>query len=184
MIENIPCVILSGGKSSRMGEDKSFLPFNNTTLIEYQYHRLSKIFTNVYISSKINKFDFECKIIYDNNKIFSPMVALYSILKFLNSQVFIISVDTPFIKEETIKDLVLNSKNFDLTIAKDSKKTHNLCGVYSCNCISYIEHLLNKDIHKINLLVKNLNSNIVEYTDSTQFFNVNTKEDYKKICQL
>ena len=53
MIKNIPCVILAGGKSSRMGEDKSLLPFPPyKTLTHYQYQRLNKIFKNVYISSK------------------------------------------------------------------------------------------------------------------------------------
>ena len=59
----IPCVILSGGKSSRMGEDKSLLPFGSSnSLIEYQYKRLKPYFKNLYISSKIDKFDIVSKV--------------------------------------------------------------------------------------------------------------------------
>ena len=55
----ITCVILSGGKSSRMGEDKSLLPFSSSqTLIQYQYDRLKPYFKNIYISSKVDKFNF------------------------------------------------------------------------------------------------------------------------------
>jgi molybdopterin-guanine dinucleotide biosynthesis protein A len=44
------CVIFAGGKSSRMGEDKSLLPFGTfSSLAEYQYNRLSNIFDIVYI---------------------------------------------------------------------------------------------------------------------------------------
>jgi len=68
----IPCVILSGGKSSRMGEDKSLLPFSTSnTLIEYQYKRLKPYFKDIYISSKIDKFDFlqnKQSLILDENK--------------------------------------------------------------------------------------------------------------------
>jgi molybdenum cofactor guanylyltransferase len=55
----ISCVILCGGKSSRMGEDKSLLPFSSSnSLTQYQYERLKPYFKNIYLSSKINKFDF------------------------------------------------------------------------------------------------------------------------------
>mgnify|MGYP003441403126 FL=1 len=55
----IPCVILSGGKSSRMGEDKSLLPFSSSnSLIEFQFNRLKPHFKDIYISSKNDKFDF------------------------------------------------------------------------------------------------------------------------------
>lgn len=55
----IPCVILCGGKSSRMGEDKALLPFaSSNSLTQYQYDRLESYFKNIYISSKIDKFSF------------------------------------------------------------------------------------------------------------------------------
>ena len=67
MIE-IPCVIFAGGKSSRMGRDKSLLPFGGfETLTQYQYERLKKIFANVYISCKNrSKFDFDANFIEDD----------------------------------------------------------------------------------------------------------------------
>ena len=66
----IPCVILSGGKSSRMGEDKSLLPFSSSnTLIQYQYERLKPYFKEIYISSKtINLILLMKNLILDENK--------------------------------------------------------------------------------------------------------------------
>ncbi|EKN7424859.1 NTP transferase domain-containing protein, partial [Campylobacter coli] len=51
-LENLNCVILCGGKSSRMGEDKSKLIFKNQTLTQFQVEKFSKIFKNVYVSAK------------------------------------------------------------------------------------------------------------------------------------
>ncbi|OQR40703.1 molybdenum cofactor guanylyltransferase [Aliarcobacter cryaerophilus] len=156
----IPCVILSGGKSSRMGEDKSLLPFSSSnTLIQYQYERLKPYFKEIYISSKNNKFDFidEKSLILDENKdIYSPILALDTIFKkFENKKVFIITVDSPFVKIKTIEKLINHSNNFDITIAQTSQKTHNLCGVFSNNLNETIEKMIKNDIHKINYLVKN-----------------------------
>ena len=182
LINNIPCVILSGGKSSRMGEDKSLLPFkDSSTLIEYQYKKLSKIFKDTYISSKMDKFNFDANIIYDNDKnVSSPMIALYSILEHLNfEKVFIITVDTPFVKKDTIFELIDNSSIHDIVIAKDTNKTHNLCGVFSKSINSTIKNMLSDDNHKINTLIKKSNHKIILFENSKQFLNINTQDDYK-----
>ena len=131
----IPCVILSGGKSSRMECDKSLLPFGDfKTIIEYQYARLGKIFSSITISSKTNKFDFPCTVICDTSKIFSPMVALDSIFETISDErICIISVDTPFVKEETLKMLCAYAltSNYEVVVPRDQHKTHNLIGVFS-----------------------------------------------------
>jgi len=179
---DIPCVILSGGASRRMGEDKSLLPFKNSpTLIEYQYKKLLKIFSTVYISSKTNKFDFNANIIYDNSQeTFSPMIALQSILKQIKEEkVFIVTVDVPFIETNTFISLVKQSAKYDVTIAKDDSFTHNLCGVFSTSLIPLIKILLDDNIHKINTLIENSNSSQkIHFNKSEQFNNINTKEEY------
>ncbi|MCV6608584.1 MAG: NTP transferase domain-containing protein, partial [Campylobacterales bacterium] len=50
---DIPCLILCGGKSSRMKENKALLPFGEEkTLMEYQYKKFQKIFSKVYLVVK------------------------------------------------------------------------------------------------------------------------------------
>lgn len=56
-LNELNCVILCGGKSSRMGEDKSKLIFKNQTLTQFQVEKFSKIFKNVYVSAKEDKFE-------------------------------------------------------------------------------------------------------------------------------
>ena len=178
---DIPCVILAGGKSSRMKEDKCFLAFKNTTLIKYQYDRLSKIFSNVYISSKTNKFDFDCELILEDNNIFSPMVALQTILQ-KHQEVFIISVDTTNISTSSIEKLIYNSNNFDITIPKTKdNKTHNLCGVFKSSINTKIDEMIKENNHKIGYLIKSVNSNIVDGFSDNEFVNLNTKDDYSRL---
>mgnify|MGYP003586773791 CR=1 FL=1 len=185
----IPCVILSGGKSSRMGEDKSLLPFSTSnTLIEYQYKRLKPYFKDIYISSKIDKFDFlqnkQSLILDENKEIFSPILALETIFsKFSNQKIFIITVDTPFVSIETINELINKSNKVDICIAQ-TEKTHNLCGVFSSNLNIFIKDMIKNDIHKIFYLIKNNNHKIINFDNHEQFININSKSEYLKSLEI
>ena len=179
----ITCVILSGGKSSRMGEDKSLLPFSSSkTLIEYQYNRLKPYFKNIYISSKVDKFDFlekKCLILDENKDVFSPILALDTIFKkFQNQKIFIITVDTPFVSIDTISKLIEESKDCDICIAQ-TEKTHNLCGVFSSNISLTIKTMIENDIHKIWFLIKNNIYKIIELPNNNEFLNINHRDDYE-----
>jgi len=188
---DIPCVILAGGRSSRMGEDKALLPFGPfSTLIEYQYKKLSSIFQNVYISSKIDKFDFledKNKIIYDTNSISSPMVALYDIfLKLENSSkyVFVLPVDTPFVKIETFEAICQNRKNYKIVIAQTKNKTHNLCGIFDTKLHNIIKKNLQENNHRINSLIQNTHTYYRDFDDNEQFMNLNTQKEYKNSLNI
>ncbi len=187
---SIPCIILSGGKSQRMGEDKSLLPFgSSTSLIEFQYNRLKPYFQNIYISSKLDKFSFlqdKKELIIDENlDIYSPILALQTIIKTLeNEKVFIITVDTPFITLEIIEKLINSSNNFDITIAQTSFGTHNLCGVFSKITLTLIEDMIKSDIHKINYLIKNSRTQNLYFENEEEFLNLNDKAEYKKALKI
>ncbi len=180
----ITCVILSGGKSSRMGEDKSLLPFSTSkTLIQYQYDRLKPYFKNIYISSKVDKFDFLEKnlLILDENKdIFSPILALDTIFKkFENQKIFIITVDTPLVSIDSISKLIDASINYDICIAQ-TERTHNLCGVFSSNISLTIKTMIENDIHKIAYLINKNKNKILKFPNNSEFLNINNKEEYEE----
>ena len=180
----ITCVILSGGKSSRMGEDKSLLPFSSSqTLIQYQYDRLKPYFKNIYISSKTDKFNFLEKdsLILDKNKdIFSPILALDTIFeKFKDQKIFIITVDTPFVSVDSIYKLIKESKDYDICVAQ-TEKTHNLCGVFSSNISLTIKTMIENDIHKIAYLINKNENKILKFPNNSEFLNINNKEEYEE----
>lgn len=184
----ITCVILCGGKSSRMGEDKSLLPFStSSSLTLYQYNRLKPYFKNIYISSKIDKFDFMDKnmLILDENKdIYSPIIALNTIFnKLPNQKIFIMTVDTPLVSIKSIEKLIEESENFDICVAQ-TEKIHNLCGVFSTNISSSINNMLQNDIHKVGYLLKNNNTQIIQFPQNDEFLNLNNKDEYFKALDI
>ena len=184
-LHEMPLVILCGGKSSRMKEDKALLPFSNaSSLAKFQYKRLFPYFQNICLSSKTNKFDFDCELLLEKSDIYSPLIALQSILEQLEApKVFILTVDTPLVTISSINKLIEESKSFDICVAQ-TKRLHSLTGVFSKSILPVINKMLDDDMHKIGYLLKSVNTKIVDFKNDDEFINLNHQEDYARAKEL
>ena len=185
---DIPCIIFAGGKSSRMGEDKSLLPFGKySTLSEFQYHKLSKLFSNVYISTKDSKkFDFKANFIEDIDGDFAPTLGFISVFKKLEvEKIFVISVDTPFISQSIIKMLIeKDNSTYNATIARLNNKMQPLCGIYHKTLLQSFERMQENNEHKLGFLLKNSKTHYVDFLDTKAFLNLNHPHEYKEALKL
>ena len=175
-------VILAGGKSSRMQRDKALLPFGESnSLAEFQYRRLSKVFSKVYISSKNNKFDFDVDVITDRYEEASPLVALVSIFETLEEidEVFLLSVDAPFVSEMVIDTLYKNNHSVDVVVAQSSNGLEPLCAIYHRSCLVEAKRALEVNMHGLHSLFKKLQIEIVQIEDETSFMNLNYPSEYE-----
>lgn len=211
------CVILAGGKSSRMGRDKTLLPFGGfATLTHYGAHKFGRIFERVFVSSKFDKFNPPLPLVKDASpeefsrsnlteasdkegaeasfaqicsqdtanlspNAFSPMLALYSILKnFPNESVFIVPADMPFVSENCVRELYKFTGEYDMVIAADESHTHSLCGFFSGDLADAAGELFAAGEHKIGLLRDRCRCKIVKFAREDEFFNINYQADYEQ----
>jgi molybdopterin-guanine dinucleotide biosynthesis protein A len=186
----IPAVIFAGGKSSRMGTDKALLPFSHyATLSEAQHHKLSQLFSKVYISSKADKFDFDVQVINDKHEKNSPLVGLISVFETLGAdEVFVLSVDTPLVDAFIIERLFLarsqnlaenKTKSIDAFIAQSSRGVQPLCGIYKRSILALAKIHFEQDKHRLTSLLKASKTKFVLFKEDKPFTNINTPEDYE-----
>lgn len=183
MINTYSVVIFAGGKSSRMGKDKSLLPFGDyTTLSEYQQERLKPWFKKVYIAAKENKFDFNCTCIEDKDDISSPLIGLRSILESIEEEeIFVLSVDAPFVDQNVIEQILNdNNPSFDAIIAKSGSGVQPLCGLYKKSMLPFIYRQLEEDNHKLQALLELANTHYVSFDNDQPFTNLNHPHEYEK----
>ena len=136
----------------------------------------------------MDKFDFltnkDKYLILDKGEIFSPIVALQTILKTLKTpKVFIITVDTPLVCIDSINKLMNNSKEHDICVAR-TQRTHNLCGVFSTSLLKFINQMLINDIHKVNYLLKSNNTKYLDFPNDDEFINLNNKDEYNRALNI
>jgi molybdopterin-guanine dinucleotide biosynthesis protein A len=182
-------VILAGGKSSRMGKDKALMPFKGfASMSEFQYKKLEKLFSTVYICAKEEKFGFNANIIKDIYPLYSPLAGLISIFEILDvDSVFILSVDAPFVDKAIIEKIINQAKKsneYDALIALSPSGLEPLCGVYRKSILPLAKELFNKDIHKLNYLLKLSKTKEIVFKENDKFLNLNTLQDYEIACDL
>ena len=186
MFESSVAVIMAGGKSSRMQTDKALLAFGSySSLAEYQYKRLNHLFSTVYISSKENKFDFEVNIIKDVNKVSSPLVALVSIFETLrDDEVFVLSVDAPFV-DETIIEKLYEAKNelSDVIVIESKNGLEPLCAIYRRSFLSKAKMALKNNQHRLQSLFNALEVKKVFIEEEKYFMNLNYPDEYEEAIQ-
>jgi len=187
---NIPCVIFAGGKSSRMGEDKALLPFGEfTTLTEFQYARLSKIFTTVYISCKDkSKFNFDANFIEDapTSDIYAPTAGFIAAFEQLQgNRFFVLSVDAPFVDAEIIYKLYnADQESYDATIAQSSHGLEPLCGIYHRSLQAKFVQMQKENTHKLGFLLKNSKTHSISFSSQEKFLNLNHPQEYKQALKI
>jgi molybdenum cofactor guanylyltransferase len=145
-------IILSGGKSVRMGRDKAFIEIDGIPIIQRIYNIFQKIFTEIIIVTNQKEFysGFKAKIVSDliiNN---GALGGLYTGLFFSsNPYSFCVACDMPFLKESMIQYLIKQANEYDVIVPRTEDGLQPLHAVYSKNCLESIKNIIGMGKYKI-----------------------------------
>lgn len=197
MYKNITGVILSGGKSSRMGTNKSLLRIGNDTIIGRITELLKSLFTGVIIvTNEPELYGFlNVKIVEDIFKNYGPLSGIHSgLVHSQTDQNFIISCDLPFFTREAINYLVEFKSNNAARYYFANGQHQPLAGVYSKILILQIEKMLTskhpgerKQEHlSIRRLLQNIEADVINaeelsFCNNELFFNLNSPDDAESL---
>jgi len=187
-------VILAGGKSSRMGRDKSLLVYENDTLINRMLDEMRPVFAELLIAgSRQDKYNIAgVREIPDIYRDTGPLGGIHAALTAASYQhVFITACDLPFFQGRLAGLLVELSRGYDAVVPRVGNLPEPLFAVYSKNCLPYIESCLSEKNFKITRFYPQV---LVHYVDEdvirsvcdprTAFYNINTEADYRKARQV
>ncbi|WQU22531.1 molybdenum cofactor guanylyltransferase MobA [Helicobacter pylori] len=190
IIDNIPCVLLAGGKSSRftinnIQINKALVPLKSyPSLLEYQYTRLLKLFKQVIISAK-KSYELNAPYLLEKESdLFSPLVGIHNAFLTLQTPyIFFIPIDTPLVSFESIKALC-GIENFSVIYAKSPTKEHYLISLWHQNILNALCYALKTQNYRLSDLVKNTSSVAIHFDKEEEFLNLNTLKDYELAVQI
>jgi len=195
---NILAVVLAGGKSKRFGEDKNQIKLGDKTLLEHVLSKINNKFEEMLIVSSHNleiKKSKNITIIPDCFDDFGPLAGVLSSMKWIKENqkqykwVATFPSDTPFFDISIIEEYKkrININDSSLYFVKSNNKRHNIFGLWSIDLLDVLEDdLKNNNFRKVEdwadkIGVKTIDIKVNEFDP---FFNINTKEDFKKAKEI
>ena len=194
----ILALLMIGGQSKRMGGGiKSFIEFNNKTLIDRILDRIKPQIKNIIINcNDENKklINYKIPIIKDLKKGYlGPLAGIHSAMNWIiNNEPQIewlvtLPGDTPFIPHNLIscfqKKISLESK---IILAQSNNKTHPIIGAWHISLLSSLDSQLDKGVRKIMSWAQLHQIDYINYSvkNYDPFFNINRKEDIKVAIEI
>lgn len=179
----LTAIILAGGKSSRMGEDKGLMLFKGEPMIQHVINLVKPLVNSIIIISNNNTYqNFGYPVFEDVIKNSGPLAGILTGLQNTSTaKNLVLSCDVPNVNKELLQLLISEAKNVDVVIPEKENRTHQLIGIYDKSCTSIFKSELENDQRKIKLAIEKMNYKVVDanHIDTQIFHNINTKEDAK-----
>ncbi len=182
MFNDVTAIVLAGGKSSRMGDDKSLLPVKGKPLIQHIISQLSGYFTEIIIGANNAELysDTKLRVIPDELPNQGPLMGIYSCLKASSTEInFVTACDIPQININLIQQMLDLVANCQIVMpVSNSNRYEPLFAVYKKSVAASIAELLGKGNRKVTDLLRVTDVKFVDFSNQQWYSNLNTKDDY------
>ena len=198
MYKDVTGIILSGGKSSRMGTNKSLLKIGDNTVIEIMVRLMKSLFQNVIISTNTKEeYSFlNCPMAADIYIHAGPLAGIHAaLMESTTERNFVISCDVPLMSREMIEYFVEYKTEEPILISRAAGYLQPLVGIYKKRLLPLIENILSENENKsdekkkhlsLHALIDKTDTEIIDVTTlpfylDKLFFNLNNKDDFEKL---
>ena len=185
--------VLAGGKSVRLGMDKSQVKLADKLLIDYILSEIIEEFKEILIVAN-KSIDFQksnkISVIEDFKKDLGPLGGVFTAMKWIKDNnkdyqwVSTFPTDSPFFKNKILKDFFneIHPGESKLFFIKSNNTRHNIFGLWSLELMNKLEKDLNKGERKVEVWANNVGVKVInmDFGKDDPFFNINTKEDLEK----
>ena len=189
LISDVTGVLLAGGKSRRMGQDKRFLSVGADTLYGRSLAVLRAVFEQVVVvvAQDGPPIEAEVPVLRDLIPDCGSLGGLYTGLKQAGTEwVFAVACDMPFLDPATIRHFAGLKGEADVVMAKLQNGLHPMHALYHRHCLPVMESFLRAKDLKIHRLADHPSLHVRLITpeelvsldpEGRSFFNVNTPDD-------
>jgi len=184
LTEDAAAIVLAGGRSRRMGTDKSMLPVAGRPMIEHICRQLQGTFTRVLISANdAEKFSFlGLDVIPDRIPDQGPLMAVASALEASESELnLVVSCDIPRIGLPVARRLLVEAGEADAVIpVTEDERQQPLFAVYRRSARRCMEQALASGARRLSDIYNLCRVRFIELEDTGWFANLNTMAEYER----
>lgn len=189
----LSAVILAGGKSSRMGQDKALIAWDGIPLLQRVCQVASQCCQQVYILTPWPEryqeivTDFNDQFLVESNPGQGPLVALAQALAELPTEwILLLACDLPLLQVEIIRDWAARLNNIPDSILATVPQQENFwqptCGFYRREALPELEKFIQQGGRSFQTWLDQIPVDpiLLDERLSNMLFNCNTPQDLKK----
>jgi FdhD protein len=185
-------IILAGGKSQRLGEEKSLVELAGEPLLARSVRLLKPLFKEIIVVTNKNLGLILPEVRYATDKIpyLGPLGGIQAGLAVSSNELnFVVACDMPFLKTAIVKSLAKWASKFDVVVPETESGLEPLFAFYQKRCLKYINEALEQGEKRIISFFPKVLVKVVKLSElkgikrediEKAFFNINTREELKK----
>ena len=175
-------IILSGGKSTRLGQDKSLLPFHGIPLIAHIASQLKPMFRECVVSTNDpEKYGLlGLSMVVDLRPGQGSLMGIASSLGHVAGDLsFVIGCDIPTVDYRYVQQMVSLAEGFDIVMPRDAEgRFEPLFAVYRRNVRFAALEMLEAGERRIAALFDRVRVRFIDFDGGDWYKNINTMDDY------
>lgn len=195
VVDDLTGIVLAGGQSLRMGQDKCRLPFGGTTLLRHVISRVAQACDPVIVVARVASDYPDCgaRVIGDHRPGAGPLAGLAAGLTAAETAcAAVVACDAPFVAPALLRGLRGLAAGWDAVVPVVAGRGQPLCAVYDRGVASVAEALLARGaraVHRLlvqpGLRVRRVGEDILRAWDPEllSFVGINTPEDYDRATE-
>lgn len=141
----VTVAVMAGGKSSRMGTDKSFVPLLGKPLIEHVLERVAGLGNDVIVitNSPENYAYLDLPLFRDVHPGHGPLGGLHTALsQSHNAHVLVVACDMPWLSRPLLSHMLSLRATADVVAPRWQKRPEPLHAIYAKSCLEPVEKKL------------------------------------------
>lgn len=188
-------IILAGGKSTRLGQDKSLLELEGRPLIAHTTHRLAALSDDLIIVTndheRYESLELPARLVPDVRRGVGALMGIYSgLLAARHPQALAVGCDMPFLNLRLLRYMLSLIDGYDAVVPRLDGYLEPLHAIYRKTCLPYMADLLDRGQRQIIAFFDQVRIRYVEQEleeldpRGLSFLNVNTPADWAHVLEL
>lgn len=188
-MKDLTGIVLAGGKSTRMGQEKGLVSFRGKALIQHAITCLENLSIPILIVANEPAYQqFKHPVFPDLYLQKGPLGGIYTGLMHSKTEKnIILSCDTPFVPSDLLCHLVEQSHSHPITLATFNTEPQPLIGVYKKALLPNFKAFLDQNQLKMRYICEELAAQNIELAGHEKwgqphfFFNINSPDELKQL---
>jgi molybdopterin-guanine dinucleotide biosynthesis protein A len=186
--EAAAAIVLAGGKSTRMGMDKSLLPFLGKPLIQHICEQITPYFDELLVAGGDERqlAFLDARMVPDEVPGQGPLRAIASALAISRNDLnFVIACDIPWVNEALLLNLLQEAHGCDCVIPiTDEGHYEPLFAVYRKSALPGMRRALEDGERRVVAVFRYCRVKTAYVPSSDAIHNINTMDEYRRLMRL